>query len=50
MRDGRCSKSFPKKLECSSRFDKDGYVHYRRRDSTHHAIKSGVALDNSERS
>ncbi|KAL3627968.1 hypothetical protein CASFOL_028070 [Castilleja foliolosa] len=46
MRDGRCSKSFPKMLECNSRFDKYGYVHYRRRDSMHHAIKSGVALDN----
>ncbi|KAL3627784.1 hypothetical protein CASFOL_029147 [Castilleja foliolosa] len=46
MRDGRCSKSFPKMLECNSRFDKDGYVHYRRRDSVHHVIKNGVALDN----
>ncbi|KAL3646534.1 hypothetical protein CASFOL_011714 [Castilleja foliolosa] len=46
MRDSRCTKSFPKMLECSSRFDKDGYVHYRRRETPHHAIKNGVALDN----
>ncbi|KAL3629938.1 hypothetical protein CASFOL_026250 [Castilleja foliolosa] len=46
MRDGQCSKSFPKKLECSSRFDKDGYVHYRRREGTNHALKNGIALDN----
>ncbi|KAL3633804.1 hypothetical protein CASFOL_022566 [Castilleja foliolosa] len=46
MRDGRCSKSFPKTLQDSSRFDKDGYVLYRRRESTHHVIKNGVMLDN----
>ncbi|KAL3635206.1 hypothetical protein CASFOL_019753 [Castilleja foliolosa] len=46
MRDSRCSKSFPKMLEISSRFDKDGYVHYRRRDSMHRAMKNGIALDN----
>ncbi|KAL3638423.1 hypothetical protein CASFOL_017794 [Castilleja foliolosa] len=46
MRDCQCSKSFPKKLECSSRFDKDGYVHYRRREGTNHALKNGIALDN----
>ncbi|KAL3636557.1 hypothetical protein CASFOL_018856 [Castilleja foliolosa] len=46
MRNSTCSKSFPKKFECSSRFDRDGYVHYKRRDSPHRAIKNGVALDN----
>ncbi|KAL3635911.1 hypothetical protein CASFOL_020458 [Castilleja foliolosa] len=46
MRDSRCTKSFPKMLECSSRFDKEGYVHYRRRETPHHAIKNGIALDN----
>ncbi|KAL3633824.1 hypothetical protein CASFOL_022586 [Castilleja foliolosa] len=46
MRDSRCTKSFPKMLECSSRLDKDGYVHYRRRESPHHATKNGIALDN----
>ncbi|KAL3646799.1 hypothetical protein CASFOL_009343 [Castilleja foliolosa] len=46
MRDGRCSKSFPKTFEGSSRFDKDGYVHYRRRDSPYRALKKGIALDN----
>ncbi|KAL3643571.1 hypothetical protein CASFOL_014386 [Castilleja foliolosa] len=46
MRDGRCSKSFSKTFKCSSRLDKDGYVHYRRRDSPHRAMKNGIALDN----
>ncbi|KAL3634028.1 hypothetical protein CASFOL_021082 [Castilleja foliolosa] len=40
------SKSFPKKFECSSRFDKDGYVHYKRRDTPQRATKNGVAFDN----
>ncbi|KAL3648101.1 hypothetical protein CASFOL_009069 [Castilleja foliolosa] len=46
MREGICSKSFPKKFESASRFDKDGYVYYKRRDSPHHAMKNGIALDN----
>ncbi|KAL3643535.1 hypothetical protein CASFOL_014350 [Castilleja foliolosa] len=46
MRDNKCSKSFPKAFELDSRFDKDGYVHYRRRDSPHRATKNGVQLDN----
>ncbi|KAL3652344.1 hypothetical protein CASFOL_002025 [Castilleja foliolosa] len=46
MRDNTCSKSFPKMFESSSRFDKDGYVHYKRRDSPHRAMKNGIALDN----
>ncbi|KAL3614258.1 hypothetical protein CASFOL_042332 [Castilleja foliolosa] len=46
MREGTCSKSFPKTFEFSSRFDKDGYVHYRRRDSPHRAFKNGIGLDN----
>ncbi|KAL3644191.1 hypothetical protein CASFOL_012123 [Castilleja foliolosa] len=48
MRDSKCSKSksFPKMFECNTRFDKDGYVHYRRRDSTHRASKNGILLDN----
>ncbi|KAL3618734.1 hypothetical protein CASFOL_037396 [Castilleja foliolosa] len=46
MRDNKCSKSFPKKFECNSRFDKDGYVQYRRRDTPYRATKNGIALDN----
>ncbi|KAL3633809.1 hypothetical protein CASFOL_022571 [Castilleja foliolosa] len=46
MRDNICSKSFPKKFECNSRFDQDEYVHYRRRDTPQRATKNGVALDN----
>ncbi|KAL3640531.1 hypothetical protein CASFOL_015499 [Castilleja foliolosa] len=46
MRDSKCSKSFPKMFECNTRFDKDGYVHYRRRDSPHRASKNGILLDN----
>ncbi|KAL3638265.1 hypothetical protein CASFOL_017636 [Castilleja foliolosa] len=41
MRDNRCSKCFPKTFESNSRFDKDGYVHYKRRDSPHCATKNG---------
>ncbi|KAL3654636.1 hypothetical protein CASFOL_001621 [Castilleja foliolosa] len=46
MRDRKCSKSFPKAFEDETRFDKEGYVHYRRRDSLHRATKNGVLLDN----
>ncbi|KAL3637308.1 hypothetical protein CASFOL_019607 [Castilleja foliolosa] len=46
MRDSKCSKSFPKTFECTTRFDKDGYVRYRRRDSPNRALKSGIELDN----
>ncbi|KAL3628077.1 hypothetical protein CASFOL_028179 [Castilleja foliolosa] len=46
MRDNKCSKSFPKSFECSTRFDKEGYVHYRRRDGPHVAVKNGIHLDN----
>ncbi|KAL3655665.1 hypothetical protein CASFOL_000061 [Castilleja foliolosa] len=46
MRDNKCSKKIPKTFESNSRFDKDGYVHYKRRDSPHRATKNGVQLDN----
>ncbi|KAL3620360.1 hypothetical protein CASFOL_035272 [Castilleja foliolosa] len=46
MRESKCSKSFPKMFECNTRFDKDGYVHYRRRDTPHRASKNGILLDN----
>ncbi|KAL3639082.1 hypothetical protein CASFOL_016989 [Castilleja foliolosa] len=46
MRDSKCSKSFPKSFEATTRFDKDGYVHYRRRDTSERATKNGIALDN----
>ncbi|KAL3622578.1 hypothetical protein CASFOL_033989 [Castilleja foliolosa] len=45
MRDNRCSKSFPKSFEAATRFDKDGYVHYRRCDTSERATKNGIALD-----
>ncbi|KAL3655186.1 hypothetical protein CASFOL_000972 [Castilleja foliolosa] len=46
MRENRCSKSFPKSFESNTRFDKDGYVRYRRRDTSERATKNGIALDN----
>ncbi|KAL3627546.1 hypothetical protein CASFOL_028909 [Castilleja foliolosa] len=46
MRDNRCTKSFPKNFESETSFDKDGYVHYKRRPSKHCVIKNGVVLDN----
>ncbi|KAL3615769.1 hypothetical protein CASFOL_040063 [Castilleja foliolosa] len=46
MRDNKCTKSFPKNFEPHTRFDKDGYVHYKRDPGKHCAIKNGVVLDN----
>ncbi|KAL3636382.1 hypothetical protein CASFOL_020929 [Castilleja foliolosa] len=46
MRDGKCTKSFPKNFESLTRFDRDGYAHYRRQPGEYYAIKNGVVLDN----
>lgn len=47
MRNGSCSKNFPKKYIDKSFFDKDGYMHYRRRDTGIYTIKQNMRLDNS---
>ncbi|XP_047949496.1 uncharacterized protein LOC125195385 [Salvia hispanica] len=46
MRNGRCSKYFPKKFVVATTFDDDGYPVYRRRDSGRVIMKDGVPLDN----
>ncbi|KAJ0760860.1 putative DNA helicase [Helianthus annuus] len=46
MCDGKCSKSFPKPYENNTRFDKDGYVHYKRLANGQRIVKNGVPLDN----
>ncbi|XP_022024354.1 uncharacterized protein LOC110924672 [Helianthus annuus] len=42
----RCSKNFPKKFTPHTTIDSSGFPVYRRRDSGHTVIKSGVRLDN----
>lgn len=39
-------KEFSKKYEDVTRFDKDGYVHYKRRNDGCFAVKYGIHLDN----
>ncbi|XP_021971962.1 uncharacterized protein LOC110867133 [Helianthus annuus] len=46
MVDKRCSKNFPKKFSSHTTVDSNGFPVYRRRDSGHTVIKSGVRLDN----
>ncbi|XP_042032500.1 uncharacterized protein LOC121779250 [Salvia splendens] len=46
MRNGRCSKYFPKKFVGATTFDDEGYPVYRRRDSGRVIMKDGVPLDN----
>ena len=46
MKDGKCSKRFPKSFQDTTTFDADGFPIYRRRDTGVKARKSGVDLDN----
>ncbi|KAI3705431.1 hypothetical protein L1987_75668 [Smallanthus sonchifolius] len=46
MVDNACSKSFPKPYERFTRFDKQGYVHYKRSHDGNRIIKNGIPLDN----
>ncbi|XP_042067055.1 uncharacterized protein LOC121810326 [Salvia splendens] len=46
MRDGRCSKYFPKQYLDATKFDDDGFPVYRRRDNGRVVMKDGVPLDN----
>ncbi|XP_021975019.1 uncharacterized protein LOC110870125 [Helianthus annuus] len=46
MVDKRCSINFPKKFTPHTTIDSSGFPVYRRRDSCHTIIKSGVRLDN----
>ena len=46
MKDGKCSKRFPKTFQDETTFDDDGFPIYRRRDTGVKARKGGVDLDN----
>ncbi|KAI3700843.1 hypothetical protein L2E82_45482 [Cichorium intybus] len=47
MRNGKCSKSYPKDFNDKTFFDKQGYVHYKRNRSAFHTSNSGIRVDNS---
>ncbi|GKA30666.1 DNA helicase, partial [Tanacetum coccineum] len=47
MKEGKCSKNFPKKYNNNTFFDSSGYVHYRRRETEVYAMRRGIELDNS---
>ncbi|GJR11417.1 ATP-dependent DNA helicase PIF1-like protein [Tanacetum coccineum] len=46
MRDGKCSKRFPRDFVNHTSLDEDGYPIYRRRDNGYIVEKGGIALDN----
>ncbi|XP_021985268.2 uncharacterized protein LOC110881257 [Helianthus annuus] len=46
MREGKCSKNFPKSFQPTTTFDKDGYVHYKRNAGIHYVLRSGIRVDN----
>ncbi|XP_057417171.1 uncharacterized protein LOC130711518 [Lotus japonicus] len=46
MKNGHCSKYFPKKFVQSTSFDSDGYPIYRRRNTGVITLRKGVPLDN----
>ncbi|XP_058732927.1 uncharacterized protein LOC131604509 [Vicia villosa] len=46
MKNGKCSKYFPKKFNEETIVDAEGYPLYRRRSKTHIIEKNGITLDN----
>jgi hypothetical protein len=46
MKDGKCTKYYPKKYQNSTIVDKEGYPVYRRRDNGKTIVKNGVSLNN----
>lgn len=46
MKNGKCSKYFPKNFHPSTSVDEDGYPRYKRRDNGLFIYKKGVKLDN----
>ncbi|XP_057451985.1 uncharacterized protein LOC130743773 [Lotus japonicus] len=46
MKNGHCSKFFPKKFVAATTFDSDGYPIYKRRNTGVVTIRKGVPLDN----
>ncbi|KAJ9559006.1 hypothetical protein OSB04_013620 [Centaurea solstitialis] len=47
MVNGTCSKHFPKRYEQITRFDKDGYIHYSRKNDGRFVMRNDIKLDNS---
>ncbi|KAJ0495305.1 putative helitron helicase-like domain-containing protein [Helianthus annuus] len=45
MHEGKCSKHFPKSFQAATQFDKDGYVHYKRRAENFHVSRNGPHID-----
>lgn len=46
MKEGFCTKFFPKKFQTSTSIDEDGYPTYRRRNSGIYTTKKGIQMDN----
>lgn len=46
MKDGKCSKHYPKSFSDSTVFDKQGYAHYKRNFLTRRTLQSGIQIDN----
>lgn len=46
MKDGKCSKHFPKPFLACTVFDANGYVRYKRGSSVQHITPRGVVIDN----
>lgn len=46
MKDGKCSKYFPKQFQLETIVDQDGFPVYRRRDNGHTVLKNGIQVDN----
>ncbi|XP_050875206.1 uncharacterized protein LOC127078827 [Lathyrus oleraceus] len=46
MKDGKCSKYYPKKFQPTTIVDQDGYPVYRRKDNGHTIDKNGIILHN----
>jgi len=46
MKNGKCSRFFPKKFQATTTIFEDGFPHYRRRDNSTTVIKNDISLDN----
>nr|KAJ0204558.1 hypothetical protein LSAT_V11C500286960 [Lactuca sativa] len=46
MKDGKCSKRYPKPFSYSTVIDKQGYAHYRRNTLARHTLQNGIEIDN----
>lgn len=46
MKDGKCSKRFPKPFRDATTFDDEGYAHYKRDAVRRHTMQNGIVIDN----